>query len=371
MIHERTGAERPAIWEPEADRLTELRLDLPGEVEADWYPDGTALLLFHDRGGRSELHRYDLARHRLERLPVPSGWVWPARVRPDGHLWYEHRSGGTPPRLLEDGEELVAPPGPRAPAGRPYAHVRAGDVRGFLAEPDGPRPHPTIFWVHGGPAHHDRDTWSPAVQAWVEHGFAVALVNYRGSTGYGREWRDGLEGNPGLTEIEDLRAVRDELVAAGVADPSRVVLAGGSWGGYLTLLGLGLQPEAWSLGVAIVPVADYVAAFEDEMEPLKAFDRALFGGTPAERPRFYSERSPLTYADRVQVPVLVLVGRNDPRCPIRQVENYLARLRELGKPHESYEFPAGHSSKVVEEQVRQVERQLDFVHRHLGTQAAT
>jgi dipeptidyl aminopeptidase/acylaminoacyl peptidase len=221
--------------------------------------------------------------------------------------------------------------------------------------------------VHGGPAAHVSDAWSPVVQAWVDHGFAVALVNYRGSTGYGREWRDALEASPGLTEIEDLRSVRDRLVADGVADPARIVLSGGSWGGYLTLLGLGRQPEAWSLGLAAVPVADYVAAYEDEMEPLKAFDRALFGGTPTERPDFYRERSPITYVERVRVPVLVLAGRNDPRCPIRQIENYVARLRELGRPHELYEFDAGHSSMVVEERLRQIEAQIDFAHRHLGT----
>ncbi len=167
-----------------------------------------------------------------------------------------------------------------------------------------------------------------------------------------------------------MRAVRDHLVAAGVADPARLVVGGGSWGGYLTLLALGLQPEAWSLGLAAVPVADYVAAFEDEMEPLKAFDRALFGGTPAERPEFYRERSPITYAERVRVPVLLMAGRRDPRCPIRQIERYLARLRELGRSHEYYEFESGHSSMLVDERIRQVAAQIDFVHRHLGTPAA-
>jgi dipeptidyl aminopeptidase/acylaminoacyl peptidase len=203
----------------------------------------------------------------------------------------------------------------------------------------------------------------------VDHGFAVATVNYRGSTGYGREWRDALEGNPGLTELEDVTAMRDHLVATGIADPLRLVLAGGSWGGYLTLLGLGRRPELWSLGIAMVPVADYVAAFEDEMEPLKAFDRALFGGTPAERPEFYRERSPITYVDRVAVPVLVTAGRNDPRCPLRQIETYVARLRELDKPHQVYEFEAGHGSMVIEEQIRQLEVQLTFCHDHLGTPA--
>jgi acetyl esterase/lipase len=369
VLHERTGATRPAIWAPEAGSVTELSLDLPGEVTADWYPDAAALLLLHDHMGRRELHRYELASRRLTRLDAPAGSVGPVAVRPDGRLWYQHSSGGTPPRLLEDGATLLEAPGPPSPPGAPFQEVHAGRVHGFLAVPDGPRPHPTIFWVHGGPTAHIADAWYPVAQAWVDHGFAVALVNYRGSTGYGREWRDALEGNPGLTEIEDLLAVRDQLVAAGVADPARMALGGNSWGGYLTLLGLGRQPEAWSLGIAGVPVADYAAAYEDEMEPLKAFDRSLFGGTPAERPDFYRERSPITYAEQVRAPVLILAGRNDPRCPIRQIENYVVRLRQLGRPFQYYEFEAGHSSWVVEERIRQIETQIDFAHRHLGTPA--
>jgi dipeptidyl aminopeptidase/acylaminoacyl peptidase len=367
VLREGSGFARPAIWAPAAGALTDLMLDLPGDVSAEWYPDATALLLVQEQAGRRRLHRYDLSAQRAEPLDAPAGSIGRAVVRPDGRLWYQHSSGAQPPRLLEGGRILLEPPGEPPAPGAPYRDVRAGRVHGLLAEPAGPGPHPTLFWVHGGPAAHDRDAWSPVVQAWVDHGFAVVLVNYRGSTGYGREWRDALEPSPGLTEIADVRAVRDQLVAAGVADADRLVLGGGSWGGYLTLLGLGRQPEAWSAGVAAVPVADYVAAYEDEMEPLKAFDRALFGGTPGERPDFYRERSPITYAERVRAPVLIMAGRNDPRCPIRQIENYLARLGELGKPHEYYEFEAGHSSLVVEERIRQIEAQIDFVHRHLGT----
>ena len=143
------------------------------------------------------------------------------------------------------------------------------------------------------------------------------LVNYRGSTGYGRAWRDALTGNPGLTELPDIAAVLDKVLADGIADPTRVVLSGNSWGGYLTLLGLGLQADRWSLGVAGVPVADYIAAYEDEMDPLKAFDRALFGASPEEDPQLYLDRSPLTFIDNVRVPVMILAGANDPRCPIR------------------------------------------------------
>jgi dipeptidyl aminopeptidase/acylaminoacyl peptidase len=223
--------------------------------------------------------------------------------------------------------------------------------------------------IHGGPESHDRDSFAPPVQAWVDHGVAVVLVNYRGSTGYGRAWRDALTGKPGLTELEDIKAVWERVVADGLADRDRVVLSGASWGGYLTLLGLGTQPDLWALGVAGVPVADYVAAYEDEMEPLKAYDRALFGATPDEDPELYRVRSPITYVEQVRVPLMILAGENDPRCPIRQINNYIDRLKDLGKPHEVLTYEAGHGSMRTDERIRQQEAQLDFVSRHLGTRA--
>jgi len=154
------------------------------------------------------------------------------------------------------------------------------------------------------------------------------------------------------------------------ADPKRSILSGASWGGYLTLLGLGPQPERWSAGIGIVPIGDYVAAFEDEMEPLKRYDAALFGGTPAEIPDVYRKANPITYVDKVKAPLLVTVGQNDPRCPARSVDLYTARLRELGTPYEEYRYDAGHGSVVVAEQIKQLAMQLDFAAKHLGTTRA-
>jgi dipeptidyl aminopeptidase/acylaminoacyl peptidase len=365
--HEREEMARPLIWDAVANEVRELPLDLPGELSASWYPDGRALLIRRSHRGRSDLHRLGLADGRLERLETEPGTIGGARVHPSGRLWYHWSNAATPPEVRADGELLLRPEGEPAPGGVAYRDGEADGVHFFVAEPPGPRPHPTLFQVHGGPAAHDRDEFAPRVQAWVDHGFAVVLVNYRGSSGYGRAWRDALEGNPGLTELADLARVHERVVADGLADPGRVVLAGGSWGGYLCLLGLGLQPERWALGIAVVPVADYVAAYEDEMEPLKAFDRAIFGGSPEERGELYRERSPISYVERVRVPLLVLAGENDPRCPIRQIDNYLARLRALGKPHAVYRYDAGHGSLVVDESIRQLERQIAFAAEHLGT----
>jgi acetyl esterase/lipase len=368
VSHERADLERPLVWSPELDEVTELSIDLPGEVGASWYPEGDALLVWHDHRGRVELYRLQLDGGKLERIDAPAGSIEGAVVRPDGELWLSWSNAATPPEVRTAAGVLLRPPGEPSPGGVAYTDLEVDGVHVFLAQPPEPEPHPLIFHVHGGPSYHDRDVFSPRVQVWVDHGFAVALVNYRGSTGYGKAWRDALEGDPGFPEVADVVKVRDRLVADGVADPDRVVLFGGSWGGYITLLGLGREPEKWSLGIAAVPVADYVAAFEDEMEPLKAFDRALFGGSPEEVPDLYVERSPITYVERVKVPVMILAGENDPRCPIRQIDNYIARLDELGVPHDVYRYDAGHGSLVIDETIRQTEAMLSFSAKHLGTE---
>ena len=112
-------------------------------------------------------------------------------------------------------------------------------------------------------------------------------------------------------------------------------------------------------------MADYLAAYEDEMEGLRAYDRALFGGSPDEVRDVYLRSSPITYVEAVRAPVLVVAGANDPRCPIRQIDNYLGELERLEKPHEGYRFDAGHGSLVIEETIRQVELALDFALRHV------
>jgi len=367
VIHERQDMPRPLIWSPATGNVVELVFDLPGEVGAEWYPDATALLLSHDFQGHVELYHYDLSHHTLVPIPTEPGTIAGAQVRPDGEVWYAWTRSSTPTEIRAGGRVLLRPPGERAPGGVEYTDHDVGGVPIFLAEPDKPRPHPTIFEIHGGPTAQDRDMFSPLVQAWVDHGFAVILVNYRGSTGYGKAWRDAIERNPGLTELQDIAKVHDWVLGEGVADPARIVLAGGSWGGYLTLLGLGTQPERWSLGLAAVPVADYVAAYEDEMEPLKDFDRSLFGGSPKEVPEVYRERSPITYVENMRMPLMILAGENDPRCPIRQINNYIQKLEELGRPPAVYRFDAGHRSLVIEETIKQVEAQIAFVAKHLGT----
>jgi dienelactone hydrolase len=369
--HERDGTWKPLIFDARARMEQRIDVDLPGEIEPSWYPDARALLLRHDHRGRGELYRYDLDRKTLARLHTSPGSIDWAAVRPDGAVWLAISTSDAPRALVAlDGARILPRVAADIPTGRRYRDIVAGGVHGFVATPEGAGRHPILFNIHGGPEAHDEDTFSATVQAWVDHGWAVAMVNYRGSTGYGRAWRDAIAGKPGLTELADIAVIHDRLIADGVADPKRSILSGASWGGYLTLLGLGAQPQRWSAGIGIVPIGDYVAAFEDEMEPLKRYDAALFGGTPAEAPLAYRVANPITYIERVRAPLLITVGQNDPRCPARSVDIYTARLRELGIPFSEYRYDAGHGSVVVAEQIKQLALQLDFAARHFGTTPA-
>jgi dienelactone hydrolase len=380
VVHERAGTPALLVWDPTSGSEVDVPVDAPGEVaDADWWPDAGGVLVALDHEARTRLVRVDLASGHTQPLGPESGTVTSAAVRDDGSVWATWSSAAQPssvrrlrPDQVGEGEVVLRAPGPAAPPSVPVEDVWAqgpgGRVHALLRRPPGASgPVPLLVEVHGGPTSHDVDAFGAYVSAWVDHGFAVVQVNYRGSTGYGSAWRDALEERVGHVELADVVAVRDQLVAEGVADSGRVVLAGASWGGFLTLLGLGTQPESWSLGIAGVPVADYVAAYEDEMEGLKAFDRALFGGAPSDVPDKYADSSPITFVERVRAPVLVLAGENDPRCPIRQIDNYLQRLRALGRPHEVYRFDAGHGSLVDDERVRQMRVELDFAARHLGT----
>jgi len=369
--HEREGERRPAIWDPRTGDLVELRLELDGLIEpADWWPDGSALLLVQLAQGRHRLHRLELAGGTLTAIEIQPGSIGGARVRPDGSVWYRVQDGVRPGRLLVAGhdEPLLEPDGPTAPAGRPFEdwsfpNPARQTVHGFIVRPRGTPPYPTVMLAHGGPTWIDMDRWAPDVQAYADAGFLVAMVNYRGSLGYGQAWRDSIIGNIGFPETEDVVAGHDDLLRRGLADPDRSVIAGWSWGGYLTLLMHGVHPERFVAGVAGVPVGDYAAGYEDLSPTLQAYDRALLGGTPAELPDLMRERSPISYVDRVRAPILFLAGSNDSRCPIRQVMLYVDRLRARGHPHELYVYETGHSSFDLDERARQRALVLDFLAR--------
>jgi dipeptidyl aminopeptidase/acylaminoacyl peptidase len=213
------------------------------------------------------------------------------------------------------------------------------------------------------------DAWDAGAQMWLDHGFAFMSVNYRGSTTFGKAFEEAIYGDLGRLEVEDMAAARAWLVREGIARPDAVLLTGWSYGGYLVLMGLGVRPELWAGGVAGIAIADWATQWEDTSPTLRGYQEAIFGGTPAQRPEQYARSSPITYAERVRAPVLVIQGRNDTRCPARPMELYEARLKALGKQIEVAWFDAGHGSYEVDTEVGHYERMLRFAQRALGLPA--
>jgi dipeptidyl aminopeptidase/acylaminoacyl peptidase len=370
ILHERFGEERPAIWNLATGERTDLEIELPGVIEAhDWWPDASALLLINLHEGRDQLYRYDLGTGALTRIEHPAGTVWTGRVRPDGSVWLRQSQGDRQAIVLDgQGNEVLRADGDRAPAGEPYVswyfdNGEGDRVHGFYVTPKGDGPFPVIMLVHGGPTWLDTDRFSPEVQSYVDAGFAVGMVNYRGSIGYGAEWRDTLIGNIGGPEVVDVNAGLADLVARGIADPARAVIGGWSWGGYITLMEVGTHPELWVAGIAGVPVGDYELSYDDMSPELQAYDRALLGGAPSEVPDLMRERNPINFTDAVTAPVMFIVGENDSRCPYRQAMAYVGRLKDRGHPHEVYLFGTGHSSFDIEEEIHQQRAILAFLER--------
>jgi dipeptidyl aminopeptidase/acylaminoacyl peptidase len=193
----------------------------------------------------------------------------------------------------------------------------------------------------------------------------VLSINYRGSTTFGREFQNCIRGHLGDWEVDDIGAGYEWLVGEGISVTDQVFLQGGSYGGYLTLLGLGRLPDLFAGGMAMVAIADWVLMYEDQAETLRRYQVGLFGGTPDEKPAEHAKSSPITYAKDVSAPLLVIQGKNDTRCPSRQMDAYHEKMLESGKEIDLRWFEAGHGSYAIEQNIEHMGWMLEFAHRVL------
>jgi dipeptidyl aminopeptidase/acylaminoacyl peptidase len=139
-----------------------------------------------------------------------------------------------------------------------------------------------------------------------------------------------------------MAAARNFLVREGIARADAIFLTGWSYGGYLTLLGLGKRPDLWAGGMAGIAIADWSVQWEDTADTLRGYQEALFGGTPKDVPERYRASSPITYAENVTAPLLIIQGKNDTRTPARPVQMYEQKMKALGKSIRVEWFETGH-----------------------------
>lgn len=252
-------------------------------------------------------------------------------------------------------------------------------LHGFVLVPPGHDPArvPLVAQVHGGPWSHVEVGWDPVAQFLANRGFVVFQPNFRGSTGHGRDYLEAARGDFGNGRVQQdiVDGVR-HLLAAGIGDPERVAITGGSFGGYSTLVGLTFQPELFRVGVAFVPPPDFGWAIDWNTRetdgsvvagvPLRDSLAALGLGTPESRERLRRE-SPQAHAAELRRPVVLVAAGRDDRVALRSVLHYAATLDVLGKDFTLYvDATAGHSTD--DELAREMTLYLleTTLHRHLG-----
>jgi dipeptidyl aminopeptidase/acylaminoacyl peptidase len=251
------------------------------------------------------------------------------------------------------------------PAGREiHAHVYPPHNPGCVAPGD--RPAPYVVWAHGGPTGRAPLVLDLEIAYFTSRGIGVAEVNYGGSTGYGREYRDRLREQWGLVDVEDCAAVALALAGEGTADRDRLAVRGGSAGGWTAAVSLATT-DVYACGTIIYPILDLAAWADGETHDFESRYLESLVGPREEVPGRYAERSPTEHAERITAPFLLLQGLDDVICPPVQCERFLARMAGRRVPHAYIAFEGeGHGFRRAETMVRALEAELSLYAQAFG-----
>jgi dipeptidyl aminopeptidase/acylaminoacyl peptidase len=245
------------------------------------------------------------------------------------------------------------------------------EIPGLLYTPRqvaAPAKAPALVMVHGGPGGQAQVGYFAMTQALVNHGYVVFDINNRGSSGYGKTFYAMDDRRHGEADLGDVVASKQMLVATGYVDPARIGIIGGSYGGYMVLAALTLQPDAFKVGVDLFGISNWVRTLENVPPWWESFKQALYAemGDPKTDAERLRRISPLFNASKIKAPLMVLQGANDPRVLKIESDEIVAAAKKNGVPTEYIVFPdEGHGFVKKENEIRGYTAILAFVDKHL------
>jgi dipeptidyl aminopeptidase/acylaminoacyl peptidase len=346
-------------------------------------PDGSTLTWTANVEGNTDIYIYDIAGRQASALPLSPG---------------VNSLGGNPSSYLRDGSKLLYyHNGPTAPndawtydlktrSSQQVTHALVGGIRSAdMVEPylvhfpsrDGkwtisafayipnniPRngKFPVIVYIHGGPTSQFVNTFSRSIQYLVNQGYLVIAPNFRGSTGYGKEFMNANYRDEGGGDLNDIVDAAEWISKSGFVDKKKLISMGGSYGGYLTMMAVTKYPDMWAAGVSIVPYVNWFTELATEDPAIREYDVSIMGD-PVENKALYEDRSPINFIDRVKAPILLLAGGNDARDPHGEAEQVAAAIKKNGgvvqlKIYEN----EGHQFSRIENQIDAYQRVSDFL----------
>jgi dipeptidyl aminopeptidase/acylaminoacyl peptidase len=360
-------------------------------AESDWDLDcrvdlaGRSLLVIANEDGYSKLTLHDPRTQALRaEVPLPGrGVVEHPVFSPEGSLLAYAFSSPVEPHDVYlydlDAETLTRlTTSPRAvepstlvqPTLHRFDSFDGESVPVFLFEPPGAGPFPVVVTVHGGPESQwlpwFAPSFAPLTQYLVSRGYAVAAPNVRGSTGYGKRYEHLDDIEKRLDSVADLASLHDWLRERPNIDGARAVVYGRSYGGYMVLAALALQPERWAAGIECVGIASLVTFLENTSPYRRAAREREYGSLDRDR-TFLAEASPMTHIDAIRAPLFIQHGRNDPRVPVSESEHIHAVLAQKGIPSELVIFEdEGHTVEKLPNRIETFTRMNEFLDRVLG-----
>ena len=370
-------------------RLVRIALDRPDvfvpvfepkwEVEAV-SAEGNTVAAVVNEDGFSRVQLLDAKRLRpIGRPSIPDGVITRPEFTPDGKRMFFAFSGPTENSdvfVLDVGTKKVSRVTRSDTAGidrrtlvtpellRIPAHDGL-EIPGYLYLPAGKGPHPVVVWIHGGPEAQERPRFSPIYQYLLSRGLGVYTPNIRGSAGYGHAFQAADDVGKRWDAIRDVRTAAEYLVARGIAAKGRVAVAGGSYGGYMTLAQLAFNPDTFVAGVDIVGIVNFETFLEQTHPFRRPLREAEYGSLERDRETLRA-LSPIHRLDAIRAPLMVVHGVNDMRVPVNEARQVVENLERRGVKVEALYFPdEGHGLQKLPNRIHGYTKLADFLEREL------
>ncbi len=382
------GYDNAALLEVESKKvewITREKWEIGG---GNFSPDGKLATFAANVDGNVEIHAYDIAGKHFEALPLPKGVNHlgggpQGAFSPDGSRLLYFHSGPTAPndvwvydmsskrsRQVTDSlvagirsEDLVEPFLVHYPS-----HDGKFEVSALVYIPyNVPREKkmPAIVYIHGGPQSQSMNYFDRRIQFLANQGYVVIAPNYRGGTGFSKEFLQANQMDMGGGDLNDVLAAADWIQKTGYVDAKKLVAMGASYGGYLTMMAVTKAPDVWAAGVPLVPFVNWFTEYQNEDPLLQEGDRATMGD-PVKNKDLWTDRSPIFFIDKIKAPLLILAGGNDPRCPHEESQQILDAVRKKGGVAELKIYEnEGHGFSRIENQIDSNRRIAEFLKKYV------
>lgn len=351
-----------------------LTTDKSDHLNPAWSQDGKQICWTHVQSEIARVEIFDLEKKVSRHLDTRNGFSHLPLFTPDGRaviflnedplhppdLWLASLPDGRLRQLTHCLPESLGDLKFIMPEVVRYPSVDGTLIPAMLYKPTDVGPHsPAVVLIHGGPTWHIGFYWNPIISHYVARGWTVIAPNYRGSTGYGRDWQVSNRFEMGRLDSDDCASAVHFLVSEKLADPNKIAVTGRSHGGYLTMTCLTRNPDLFAVGSAVVPFLNWFTGHENSREDLQYWDICNMGD-PKEHHDLWYERSPFFFLDRVRAPVQLIAGENDTRCPPSESIAAYEKLIEHGVECELLLYKdEGHGflklENVIDSDVKRVE----------------